>query len=281
LSNDCSSQYDSYGFKQIKGVFMKARLITVVTFCFLALVVGHAQAGIVEKEISLPNGLGTATLYSNEQKGPATSGVIVVHEWWGLNQFVNDRAKKLAEEGYTAIAVDIYGHGKVADHPKDAKSFKMKALSEPNKINARFNAAKKILLKQSTVDAKRVFALGYCFGGAVVLNQARMGNDLAGVASFHGSLSSSIKANKGDIQAKILVAHGGSDPMVPVEQATGFIQEMLTLGVDVKFLNYPEAKHAFTNPAATEKGQKYKLPLEYNEHAATDSWAAFMDFIAD
>jgi dienelactone hydrolase len=187
----------------------------------------------------------------------------------------------LAEAGYTAIAVDMYGHGKVAEHPKDAKGFMEAAMSNPEKVSARFNAAKDILKQQKHVDPERVYAMGYCFGGAVVLNQARLGNDLAGVASFHGNLSAAVEANPGDIKAKVLVAHGGSDPFVPVEQVTDFMQEMVTLGVDLKFLNYPQAKHSFTNPEATEKGKKYNLPLAYDKKADTESWDAFLEFIED
>jgi len=123
--------------------------------------------------------------------------------------------------------------------------------------------------------------MGYCFGGSVVLNQARLGNDLAGVASFHGSLSAAVEAKPGDIKAKIMVAHGGDDPFVPVEHVTSFIQEMLTLGADLQFLNYPQAKHSFTNPEATEKGEKFSLPLAYDEKADTESWNAFLEFISD
>ena len=241
----------------------------------------QANADVIETSVNLPNGLGTATLYSNSKTERATAGVIVVHEWWGLNQYAKDRAKMLAELGYVAIAVDMYGHGKVAEHPNDAKGFMEAALANPDKVNARFNAAKAILKQQTFVDPARVYAMGYCFGGAVVLNQARMGNDLAGVASFHGSLSAAVEAEPGDIKAKVMVAHGGADPFVPVEQVTGFMQEMLTLGVDLQFLNYPQAKHSFTNPGATAKGEKYNLPLAYDEKADSESWAAFLSFIEE
>ncbi|MEM0909865.1 MAG: dienelactone hydrolase family protein [Pseudomonadota bacterium] len=240
-----------------------------------------ANANIVETQITLPDGLGSATLYSDETMDSAKSGVIVVHEWWGLNQYAKDRAKMLAEEGYTAIAVDMYGHGKVADHPNDAQGFMQAALKDPEKVSARFNAAKDILKQQKTVDLKRVFAMGYCFGGAVVLNQARLGNDLAGVASFHGSLGAAVEAKPGDIKSRVMVAHGGADPLVPDEQVTAFIQEMLALDVDLKFLSFPQAVHSFTNPEATEKGKKFELPLAYDEQADTESWNAFLTFIAE
>ena len=258
------------------------KLTTTLASALLAISsLSQADEHIAESAITLPDGLGSATLYSNSNSDDATAGVIVVHEWWGLNQYAKDRARMLAEAGYTAIAVDMYGHGKVAEHPSDAQGFMEAAMADPDKVNARFNAAKDILKQQNTVDPDRVFAMGYCFGGAVVLNQARLGNDLAGVASFHGSLGSKVQAQPGDITAKILVAHGGADPFVPVEQVTGFIQEMVTAGADFQFVNYPGAKHSFTNPGADEKGEKYDLPLAYDKKADSDSWDAFLEFIGD
>lgn len=258
----------------------KLTIIFIAVF-FVFTNFSQASADIVEKQITLPDGLGSATLYTNQKLTQAKAGVIVIHEWWGLNQYAKDRAKMLAEEGYTAIAVDMYGHGKVAEHPNDARGFMQAAMANPDKVNARFNAAKKILLQHKHVDSEKVYAMGYCFGGGVVLHQARLGNDLAGVASFHGSLATQLKIKPGDIKAKILVAHGGADPFVPVEQVTAFVQEMVTSGADLQFLNYPEAKHSFTNPEATEKGKKYDLPLAYDKNADTESWQAFLEFISD
>lgn len=260
---------------------MNKLTMILVAVCFALIGLSTAHADVVETPITLPNDLGSATLYSNQKISSANAGVIVIHEWWGLNQYAKDRAKMLAEAGYTAIAVDMYGHGKVAEHPNDAKGFMQAALANPDKVNARFNAAKDVLEQHKHVDPQRVYAMGYCFGGSVVLNQARLGNDLAGVASFHGSLSAAVEAEPGDIKAKIMVAHGGADPFVPVEQVTAFIQEMVTLGADLQFLNYPQAKHSFTNPGATEKGKKYDLPLAYDEEADTESWNAFLEFIGN
>lgn len=258
------------------------KLALILTMSVMTMLnVAHVSAAITETTVSLPDGLGTATLYSDSNQTDKRPGVIVIHEWWGLNQYAKDRAKMLAEEGYTAIAVDMYGHGKVAAHPSDAQGFMQAAMAEPEKVNARFNAAKDILRQQSSVDPEKVFAMGYCFGGAVVLNQARLGNDLAGVASFHGSLGAAVEAKPGDITARVLVAHGGADPFVPDEQVTTFVKEMLSLDVDLQFLNYPEAKHSFTNPGATEKGEKFDLPLAYDEHADTDSWQAFLAFLKE
>ncbi len=237
-----------------------------------------ALASVESREITLPNELGTAVLYTSG-KAEAGPGVIVIHEWWGLNDYARDRARQLAEAGYTAIAVDMYGHGQVADHPTDAQAFMQAALAEPEKMGARFNAARTLLAAEASVDDARIYAIGYCFGGAVVLNQARMGADLAGVASFHGSLGTNNPAQAGNVKARILVATGGADPMIPPEQVGNFVKEMMTAEADLTLLSYPGVLHSFTNPGATEIGEKYGMPVAYDEHADQDSWRALMEFI--
>lgn len=246
----------------------------------LVLAAAGAFAGVREKSVDLPDELGTAVIYSNSKPNKAGTAVIVIHEWWGLNDYARERARMLAEEGYTAIAVDMYGHGQVAGHPDNAKAFMTAALAEPEKMNARFNAARTLLAEQKGVKSSRIFAMGYCFGGAVVLNQARQGAELAGVASFHGSLGTDSPAEPGQIKARILVAHGGADPFVPVEQVSSFVTEMVNAGADFELLNYAQAQHSFTNPGATEKGKAFDLPLAYDAEADSASWAALLDFLA-
>ncbi len=252
------------------------RTILVLLALGLSLFTLSSHSAVKEARIELPDNLGTASLYT-PRKGSAKSGVIVVHEWWGLNDYARGRARQLAEEGYAAIAVDMYGHGKVAQHPKDATAFMNAALAEPEKMNARFNAAKAELEKLRKVD--RIFAIGYCFGGAVVLNQARMGSDLAGVASFHGSLGTETPAEKGKVKARVLVATGGADPMVPPEQVGNFVTEMGKAGVDLQILSFPDVLHSFTNPGATAKGKETGLPVAYDEKADKESWAALIRFL--
>jgi dienelactone hydrolase len=159
-------------------------------------------------------------------------------------------------------------------------AFMNAALAEPDKMNARFDAAIMILREQPMVDSSKLFAIGYCFGGSVVLNQARRGLDLAGVASFHGTLASATKIQPGTIKAKVLVATGGADPMVPIEQVSGFVEEMTTAGVNFELLSFPGVMHSFTNPEATARGKKYDMPLAYDGHADQASWAALMDMLA-
>lgn len=248
----------------------------------LFLFAGHSvHAGIIETNVTLPDGLGSGVMYLNDKQKEPSAGVIVVHEWWGLNDYARNRARMLAKEGFVALAIDMYGNGKVATHPKDATAFMNAALAEPEKMNARFDAARKMLLKQQQVDPKRLFAIGYCFGGAVVLNQARMGADLAGVASFHGSLGTETPAKAGEVKAKVLVATGQADPMVPAEQVTGFVSEMTGAGVDLRLLSFPGVLHSFTNPGADAVAKRFELPLGYDAHADVTSWEALMDFMAD
>ena len=150
-------------------------------FLLVSLIVA-GQAGyaeIIETEVTLPDGLGKGIMYLNDDQKDPGPGVIVVHEWWGLNDYARNRAHMLAQAGYTALAVDMYGTGEVATHPKDAKSFMETALADPETMNARFQAARSMMLKQQQVAPGRLFAIGYCFGGAVVLEQARRGTDLA------------------------------------------------------------------------------------------------------
>ena len=210
-------------------------------------------------------------------KGPRP-GILVVHEWWGHNDYARKRARMLADLGYTALAVDMYGDGKQASHPKDAGKFAGEVRKNAAMAKSRFLAAMKLLQSQPGVQSDKIAAIGYCFGGGVVLEMARRGVDLAGVASFHGSLGTSTPAHKGDVKAKVLVMNGDADPFVKPEQISAFKQEMKTAGVDFEFIGYPDAQHAFTNPEADTYGQRFKLPLAYNAEADRASWQKMQTF---
>lgn len=247
-------------------------------FCLL-LSAGGAIAEVLEQEIELPGGVGDGVLYMSDDLDRATAGVIVVHEWWGLNDYARNRARLLAQEGYVALALNLYEPGQVAAHPEDAKALMEQALAAPQKTSDRFNAAERVLRGQQYVDDNRIFAVGYCFGGGVVLEQARRGRDLAGVASFHGPLGTEHPAEAGDVQAKILVATGQADPMVPIEQVGALVREMTAAGVELQLLSFPGAQHGFTNPRADQLGQRFEMPLAYDGHADDISWGALKDFI--
>jgi dienelactone hydrolase len=216
-------------------------------------------------------------VYDDGMKGKRP-GVLVVHEWWGLNQYARKRARMLAELGYTALAIDMYGGGKQANHPDDAGKFAAEVMQNMPQAKARFLAAMKLLENEPTVDKKRIGAIGYCFGGGVVLQMALLGVDLSGVASFHGTLGALKSADAGKVKAKILVCTGADDPFVPKEAVKGFRQEMDSAGVDYTLISYAGAKHSFTNPNADVNGKKFNLPLAYNKKADEESWNAMKDF---
>jgi dienelactone hydrolase len=205
-------------------------------------------------------------------------GVLVVHEWWGHNEYARKRARMLAELGYTALAVDMYGDGKSTGHPKEAKKFMQAALSNMETAKARFLAALNFLIAQNTVDSDKVAAIGYCFGGGVVLAMARTGIDLDGVASFHGSLATDNPAKPGVVKAKVLVLHGDADKFIPPKQVKAFKEEMQNAKVDFEFIGYPGVAHSFTNPDADAFAKKFDMPLAYNEAADKDSWTKLQAF---
>jgi len=208
-------------------------------------------------------------------------GVLVVHEWWGHNAYARKRARMLAEMGYTALAVDMYGDGKTAEHPQDAGKFAAAVAKNQAVAKARFDAAQQFLAAQASVDSAKIAAIGYCFGGGVVLNMARAGAKLAGVASFHGSLATDTKATKGGVTAQVIVFNGEADPMVTPEQIAAFKQEMETAGVTYQYVGYPGVKHSFTNPEADAFAAKFQLPLAYSASADRDSWAKLAGFLVN
>jgi dienelactone hydrolase len=208
-------------------------------------------------------------------------GVLVVHEWWGQNEYVRKRARMLAELGYTALALDMYGEGKTAAHPDDAGKFSSETMKNFPVAKQRFEAAMAFLKKQPTVDPKRIAAVGYCFGGGVALNMARQGEDLKAVASFHGSLVAVEPAQAGKVKARIRVYNGEDDKFAPKEVIDSFMKEMRDAKVDFQFINYPGAVHSFTNPDADELGKKFGLPLGYNADADKKSWEDMTKFFAE
>jgi dienelactone hydrolase len=218
-------------------------------------------------------------VYDKNIKGKRP-GVLVVHEWWGLNDYARRRARMLAEMGYAALAVDMYGDGKQALHPDDAGKFSSEVMKNFDTAKARFTAAMDLLKKQPFVNPGEIAAIGYCFGGGVALNMARQGIDLKGVATFHGSLAAVKPAKKGEVKARILVLHGGADKFTTSEQVDAFKKEMKDAGVDFQFITYPGAMHSFTNPEADKYAKKFNLPLGYNAEADRKSWEELRRFLS-
>jgi dienelactone hydrolase len=216
--------------------------------------------------------------YDDSVKGKRP-GVLIVPEWWGLNDYVKKRADMIAGLGYTALAVDMYGSGKNSEHPADAQKFAAEVMNNMAIGEKRFNAALLFLKKQPTVNPDEIAAIGYCFGGAIVLHMARTGADLDGVVSFHGNLGSMYKAQPDTVKAKLLVLTGGDDNFVTPEEVDAFRKEMDAAHADYEIIVYPGAKHSFTNPDADRLGKENDLPIAYNEDADKKSWAEMKEFL--
>ncbi|QXI21523.1 dienelactone hydrolase family protein [Pseudomonas iranensis] len=242
------------------------------------------QAAIKTEEIPYQSADGSQLIgyyaYDDAIKGPRP-GVVVVHEWWGLNDYAKRRARDLAELGYSALAVDMYGEGKNTEHPKDAMAFMQAATKDADAASKRFAAGLDLLKKQKQTDPNKIAAIGYCFGGAVVLNAARQGVPLAGVVSFHGALATKTSATPGSVKAKILVEHGALDSMVTQDHVTAFKSEMDKAGADYQFVSLDGAKHGFSNPDADRlsHGEHGGPDIGYNKAADEKSWADMQAFL--
>ena len=205
-------------------------------------------------------------------------GVIVVHEWWGINNYVRMRTEQLARLGYIAFAIDIYGKGVRAKDAKEAGSLSSIYRSDRALMRSRANAGFEVLKNHSLTDVNRIAAIGYCFGGTTVLEMARSGAQLVGVVSFHGGLGTLNLGDAKNIEGKVLVLHGADDPAVPPDQVMAFQDEMRKAGVDWYFVSYGGAVHSFTNP---DSGNDPSKGAAYNEKADKRSWEAMKLFFAE
>jgi dienelactone hydrolase len=224
---------------------------------------------------------GTVTLNGlvawNEADSAKRPAVLVLPEWWGINDYPKMRARQLAELGYVAFAVDIYGNGQVVDSPSLAGKMAMPFYQNPQLAKSRIDAALKKLKEYPQVDTNNIAAIGYCFGGGLAINVARMGENLKGVVSFHGSLIGT-PAVKELLKAKILVCHGADDKFVAMAEVDKFKKQMDSIGADYTVNVYPGATHAFTNPNSTRVGEQFKIPIAYNAAADSASWSAMKEF---
>jgi len=210
------------------------------------------------------------------QKTNKRPGVLIVHEWTGLGDYVKRRATELAKLGYVAFAADIYGQGV---RPAQSEAGKVSSLYKSNRtlFRARLTAALNELKKQKYLNSK-IAAIGYCFGGTGVLELARSGADIQGVVSFHGGLNTPNAEDAKNIKAKVLVLHGADDPYVPGTELKAFEDEMNAAKVDWQLVKYSGAVHAFTNTAA---GNDVTLGAAYNEKADHRSWVAMLAFFTE
>jgi dienelactone hydrolase len=205
-------------------------------------------------------------------------GVLVVHQWKGLGDYEKKRAEMLAKLGYAVVAADIYGKGVRPDNPKDAGAMAGKYKSDRALLRARVNAGLELLKKQPQVDATRLAAMGYCFGGTTALELARSGADIKGVVSFHGALNTPTPEDAKNIKGKILALHGADDPFVPPAEVTAFQEEMRKAHVDWQLVAYGNSVHSFTDWGAGDDNSK---GAAYNEKADKRSWEAMKTFFAE
>jgi dienelactone hydrolase len=216
--------------------------------------------------------------YNADLKGPLPV-VFVLPEWWGLNDYVKGRTKQLADLGYYAVAVDYYGEGKVVETPGEAQELSSHFYRIPIDARRMFDAVKNKVIITEKADHTKMAIIGYCFGGAQALNMGRTYNDYKGVVSFHGNLKTGIRAKNSKV--KYLVLNGAADTFVPKEEISAFKKEMDSAKINYKFVDYPNALHAFTNPDATAVGKKFNIPIAYNKEADQKSWNEMKAFLAE
>lgn len=260
------------------------RPVSFFVFAFaLFATVSNAHAGLKSEAVTytVDGKEMTGYLVYDDSISGTRPGVVVVHEWWGHDDYARQRADKLAAEGYTAFALDMYGSGRLADHPKDAGAMMKEVIGHKDVMQARFLAAKDVLKNHSTVDGEKMGAVGYCFGGNVVLDMARAGVELDAVAAFHASLTETIPASAGSVKGKVRVFNGADDPFIKPENITKLKDGMKTAGADFEYIDYPGVLHSFTSPGATAKGEKLQLPLKYDAAADADSWEQTLNLLKD
>ena len=215
--------------------------------------------------------------YDDAVKGKRP-GIIVVHEWWGLNPYARMRTEQLAKLGYIAFAIDMYGKGVRAKDPAEAGSLSGIYRGNRPLMRSRANAGLEVLRNHPLANVNRIAAIGYCFGGTVVLEMARSGAELVGVVSFHGGLNTPSPGDAKNIKGKVLVLHGADDPAVPPDQVIAFQDELRKAGVDWQMVSYGGAVHSFTNP---EAGNDPSRGAAYNEKADKRSWEAMKTFFGE
>lgn len=254
------------------------RTLLVVTM--LIVWIAPAQAAVRSEPMEYKQGdaaLEGYLAYDDTLKAKSP-GILIVHEWWGLNDYIKGRADQLARLGYIVFAADIYGKGKRATNATEAGQLARIYWSDRKLLRARANAGLDVLRNHRLTDTGRVAAIGYCFGGTTVLELARSGADISGIVSFHGGLDTPDPNDAKNIKAKVLVLTGADDPNVPPNQVLTFADEMRKGGVDWQLVMYGGAVHSFTNPAA---GNDPSKGAAYNEKADRRSWQAMKDFFAE
>jgi dienelactone hydrolase len=277
---------------------MKRRLFTFLSLCLFSL--GTASCGnnasttteksdttrifaaIKEETVNYVFGDVTMNGYVAYDAGRSNQlpVILVVPEWWGLNDYVKMRARQLADLGYLATAVDLYGNGVVAHTPEEAQKLTAPFYADPHLCENAIRAALAKAMTLEKADTSRLAAIGYCFGGYVVLNAAKLGVPFNAVVSFHGGLGG-VPPKKDSVTARFLICHGAADQFVTEKEVAAFKKQMDSAGILYTFKDYPNATHAFTNPASTETGKKFNIPITYNPAADTASWNDMKVFLRE
>jgi dienelactone hydrolase len=255
-------------------------MVKLILTVLLLACAGTARAGIHTQTVEYKQGDTTLegfVAYDDSIPGKRP-GVLIVHQWLGLTDYEKHRAEMLAQLGYVAFCVDIYGKGVRPQNTQEAGVQAGKYKSDRQLLRARVNAGLDALRRQPLADPKRVAAIGYCFGGTTVLELARSGADISGVVSFHGGLDSPAPADGRNIRGKVLVCHGADDPFEKPADLAAFENELRDAKVDWELIQYGGAVHSFTQPNA---GNDNSRGAAYNEKADKRSWEAMKQFFAE
>ena len=255
---------------------MKRTLFWIM--CILLFSAGIAQAGVITQPVAyMHDGVSLeGYLAYDDAIAGKMPGILVVHEWWGLNDYARSRAEGLARMGYVAFALDMYGKGKSTEHPDQAAKWMKAVNANMDGWLQRATAGLEVLKKQPRVDTSRMAAIGYCFGGATVQILAYGGADLKGVVSFHGSLIPASAEQAGRTRAKILICHGAQDPMNQPDALNAYVNGMNASSIDWQMIAYGGTRHSFTNPDADKRGM---AALAYNPSADRRSWQHMTFFL--
>ena len=227
-----------------------------------------------EIQYSAEDGTTLIGYFAAPQSDTPVAAVLVAPEWWGRNDYTEQRALELAEHGYAAFAIDMYGDKKTTTVATQANTWMTQTFADPDTIVTRASAALKTLAAQPEVNADKLAAVGFCYGGKVVLDLARSGARLQAVVTFHGTLTPKAPAQMGQVQAEILVLHGELDSMVTLDDVAAFKAEMYAAKVEHEVIVFADAKHGFSNPLADERAKANGVDLGYNANAEQQGLAA-------
>ncbi|WP_296402744.1 dienelactone hydrolase family protein [Psychrobacter sp.] len=225
--------------------------------------------------------LSYVALPENASDENAVPGILVAPEWWGVVEHPREVTERLAKAGFAAVAMDVYGEGKLTTDAAQANEWMTQMLSDQDKLMGRCRAILNDFADQLPVDGERLGVIGFCFGGKIALDMAREGMPVKAVATFHGNPTPKQPAEKGKFKAEVLVAHGRDDSMVSMDAIEDLKKELDNAGVKYTVDVYDNAKHGFTNPNADKRAAENGVDLGYNETAAKESWNKMIEFMGD